>query len=290
VQLTAKSYRYTQPVLTRFAPAPTGWLHLGHALNAEHVWGSGARVLLRIEDHDRERCRPEYEVGILDDLDWLQYRPDVFPTDAFRAGRCDGRQSDRDVIYRDAVGELAARDVVYACDCSRKQVEERGGRDAPGASASDELRYDGYCRDRSLPLADGFGWRVRMEPGVERFVDAWQGPQEQDPSQQSGDVLIRDRLGNWTYQFAVSVDDFRQGIDLVIRGLDLLPSTGRQIRLARLLGRTAPPAFRHHALIMKSADQKLSKSDDDTGIRDLHARGWTPERVRKAARGGVAKV
>lgn len=271
-------------MLTRFAPAPTGWLHLGHVLNAEYVWESGARVLLRIEDHDRERCRPEYEAGILDDLDWLRYGPDVFPTHAFRAGRCDGRQSDRDVMYRDAVAELAAGGLVYACDCSRKQIEERNGRSARSTSADAELRYDDYCRDRGLPLVDGFGWRVRMEQGVERFVDAWQGPQEQDPSQQAGDVLIRDRLGNWTYQFAVSVDDLRQGIDLVIRGVDLLPSTGRQIRLARLLGRTQPAAFRHHALIMKSPDQKLSKADGDTGIRDLRARGWTPERVRNAAR------
>src|SRR5262249_42644548 len=92
VQLTGRCRRYTRAMLTRFAPAPTGWLHLGHVLNAEYVWESGARVLLRIEDHDRERCRPEYEAGILDDLDWLRYRPDVFPTDAFRAGRCDGRQ------------------------------------------------------------------------------------------------------------------------------------------------------------------------------------------------------
>lgn len=268
--------------MTRFAPAPTGWLHLGHVLNAEHVWGSGARVLLRIEDHDRERCRPEYEAGILDDLDWLGYRPDIFPTDAFRAGRCDGRQSDRGAVYRDAVDRLVLLGLVYACDCSRRQIEQSSD---PGGS---ELRYPGTCRDRALPLSDGYGWRVRMAPGIERFTDGLLGPQEQDPSQQSGDVLIRDRLGNWTYQFVASVDDFRQGIDLVIRGMDLLPSTGRQIRIARLLGRAHPAAFRHHPLIMKSAGQKLSKSDGDTGIRDLRARGWTAEAVRSAATGSSA--
>jgi glutamyl-tRNA synthetase/glutamyl-Q tRNA(Asp) synthetase len=123
-----------------------------------------------------------------------------------------------------------------------------------------------------------------MDPGVERFVDAHLSPQEQDPSAQCGDVLIRDRLGNWTYQFAASVDDFRQGIDLVIRGIDLLPSTGRQIRLARLLGRKRPARFAHHPLIMKSPDQKLSKSGGDTGIRELRARGWTPGQVKAAAR------
>lgn len=255
---------------TRFAPAPTGWLHLGHVLNAEYVWTSGAEVLLRIEDHDRERCRPEYEAGILDDLDWLGYRPDIFHTDAFRAGACDGRQSDRETVYREAVDVLAKQGLVYACSCTRKQIGEQ--------------RYDGRCRDRGLPLTDGFGWRVRIDPGVECFVDQRLGPQEQDPSAQCGDVLIRDRLGNWTYQFAVSVDDFRQGIDLAIRGEDLLESTGRQIRIARLLGREQPAAFLHHALVMKSRDQKLSKSDGDTGVRDLRARGWTPEVVRRAAR------
>jgi glutamyl-tRNA synthetase/glutamyl-Q tRNA(Asp) synthetase len=257
-------------VRTRFAPAPTGWLHLGHVLNAEYVWHAGAEVLLRIEDHDRERCRPEYEAGILADLEWLGYRAD-FPL---------VRQSERDEIYRQAVDELAAQGLVYACDCTRKQVEARIGArrgDAP------ELYYDGYCRRRGVPLADGSGWRVRMDPGVETFIDARLGAQHQDPSVQCGDVLVRDRLGNWTYQFAVSVDDFRQGIDLVIRGEDLLPSTGRQIRLARLLGRTTPATFMHHRLLMKSPDQKLSKSDGDTGIRDLRARGWTPSQVKSAA-------
>jgi len=268
---------------TRFAPAPTGWLHLGHVLNAEHVWTSGAEVLLRIEDHDRERCRPEYEAGILDDLDWLGYRPDIFHTAAFRAGVCDGRQSDRESVYREAVDILKRRGLVYACDCTRRDLEARGARrDAQGAEIA-ELAYDGQCRGRGLPLADGYGWRVRMDPGVEHFTDERLGLQQQDPSAQCGDVLIRDRLGNWTYQFAVSVDDFRQGIDLVIRGDDLLPSTGRQIRIARLLGREQPAAFFHHPLIMKSPGQKLSKSDGDTGIRDLRGCGWTPEDVKRAA-------
>jgi glutamyl-tRNA synthetase/glutamyl-Q tRNA(Asp) synthetase len=122
-----------------------------------------------------------------------------------------------------------------------------------------------------------------MDHGDEAFVDLRLGPQSQSPQVQCGDMLIRDRVGNWTYQFAVTVDDWRQDVDLVIRGVDLLPSTGRQIRLARLLGRDAPPVFFHHALIMKTPDQKLSKSDGDTGVRDLRAKGWTPDRVIGAA-------
>ena len=135
-----------------------------------------------------------------------------------------------------------------------------------------------------IPLTDDVGWRVRIEPGVERFFDEIRGPQQQDPSEQCGDVLVRDRLGNWTYQFAVTVDDYAQEITDVIRGVDLLPSTGRQIRLARLLGRQAPPRFAHHALVMKSATEKLSKSDGDTGVRDLRAAGWSAAAVLDRAR------
>ena len=123
-----------------------------------------------------------------------------------------------------------------------------------------------------------------MAPGVERFFDELLGPQEQDPSAQCGDLLVRDRLGNWTYQFAVTVDDHLQQVTDVIRGVDLLASTGRQIRLARLLGRSTPPRFWHHPLVMKSPEQKLSKSDGDTGIRDLRAAGWTAAQVLARAR------
>ena len=124
---------------------------------------------------------------------------------------------------------------------------------------------------------------MRLAPAVERFNDLRHGPQEQRPSEQCGDLLVRDRDGNWTYQFAATVDDLVQGVTLVIRGDDLLASTGRQIQLARLLGRGEPPEFLHHPLIMKSPDQKLSKSDGDTGVRELRARGWTPEQVIDAA-------
>ena len=211
---------------------------------------------------------PSTEAGILDDLDWLGFAPDIFPTAAFRAGPCQGRQSDREEIYRAAIEVLRAQGLVYACDCSRAEIVAAADGDTSG-----ELRYGGRCRERGLPLADGVGWRVRIEPGVETFDDARLGPQAQDPAAQCGDLLLRDRRGNWTYQFAVTVDDWQQEIDLVIRGEDLLASTGRQIRLARLLGRQRPPTFLHHPLVMKSPGQKLSKSDGATGIRELRAAG-----------------
>lgn len=256
-------------------------------LNAEHVWGRartmGGRVLLRIEDHDRTRSRSEFEAGILDDLDWLGYRPDVYPTDAFRGGRCEGRQSDRDVIYRSAFDILRSQGLVYACDCSRRLAASYLGHPQPASPEATELRYSGVCRDKQLPLVDGYGWRVRIEPGIEEFEDARLGPQRQNPEAQCGDTLLRDRHGNWTYQFAVTVDDWRQEVDSVIRGIDLLSSTGRQIRIARLLGRERPPTFCHHPLIMKTPTQKLSKSDRDTSVRDLRARGWSPKEVIAAA-------
>ena len=149
--------------LTRFAPAPTGYLHLGHVVNAMHVWGLAqaldGRVLLRVEDHDRQRCRPEFEAALLDDLDWLGLRPrPASRPAAFRAGACDGRQSDRDAIYRAAAAGLAARGLVYGCRCTRRDLE------AAGAGDAGELRYPGTCR-QSRAAARG---RARLAARVDR--------------------------------------------------------------------------------------------------------------------------
>jgi glutamyl-tRNA synthetase/glutamyl-Q tRNA(Asp) synthetase len=266
-------------MITRFAPAPTGYLHLGHVVNAIHVWEAAGRasgrVLLRIEDHDRQRCRPEFERAILEDLEWL----------GFRAGEPLVRQSDRDSLYRSAIARLLENGLVYGCRCSRSDIAESIGSLSGGDGG--ETRYPGTCRDRGIALDEGVGWRLRIEPGEEAFVDRLVGPRVQEPARQCGDLLLRDRLGNWTYQLAVTVDDAEQGVTDVIRGLDLIESTGRQIRLARLLGRERPPAFWHHPLVMRSATDKLSKSDGDTGVRALRTAGWTPDQVLDAARVAV---
>ena len=175
----------------------------------------------------------------------------------------------------------SARETIERATVDAPKRLWREGGQASGGDA--ELRYPGTCGDLGLAEGPGVGLRVRLEPTVERFVDLRHGPQEQRPSEQCGDLLVRGREGNWTYQFAATVDDYIQGVTLVIRGDDLLASTGRQIQLARLLGRTEPPEFLHHALIMKSPDQKLSKSDRDTGIRDLRAAGWTPAQAIERA-------
>jgi glutamyl/glutaminyl-tRNA synthetase len=271
--------------LTRFAPAPTGYLHLGHVANALYVWQTararGAAVLLRIEDHDRQRCRAEYEQALLEDLDWLGFSPDIGTTDEFRRGTSPYRQSDSGAAYEAALERLtAAGHRVYACDCSRK---DEAALVAPSESAA--RAYGGRCRERGLEPGPGRGLRVVMPPGVERFEDLRLGPQVQEPQTQCGDLLLQDRLGNWTYQFAVVVDDMRHEIDLVVRGEDLLDSTGRQLALARMLGRETPPLFLHHPLIFKPEGEKLSKGNRDTSVRDLRAAGVDRDEViRRAAR------
>jgi glutamyl-Q tRNA(Asp) synthetase len=263
--------------ITRFAPSPTGYLHLGHVVNAIYVWGIartvGARVLLRVEDHDRIRSRPEFERAMLDDLAWLGFVPD----EGLSPVR---RQSDNDAAYADALVALAATHHVYVCDCSRREI---GGE-----------RYPGHCRQRRLRAGDalpaGIGIRVVLDDSAEQFVDLALGGVRQTPAEQCGDLLVRDRDDNWTYQFAVTVDDMNDGVDLVVRGLDLLESTGRQIKLARMLGRAGPPEFLHHPLVLKAGGDKLSKANRDSGIRELRAAGFSSAEVVGRAAAAVGLV
>jgi glutamyl-Q tRNA(Asp) synthetase len=253
-----------------------------------YVWGvarlSGeqGRVLLRIEDHDRHRSRAAFESAILEDLDWLGFRPSSRSVPVVR-------QSERGAVYEATLGRLRSRGLVYACSCSRSEIAAGSASGDKTPPAVSELRYPGTCAGKNLSESPGLGLRVRLDAVDERFDDWCHGPQAQRPADQCGDVLVRDREGNWTYQFAAVVDDWAQGVTLVIRGDDLLASTGRQIQLARLIGRPDPPAFLHHPLVMKSPTQKLSKSDGDTGIRDLRAKGWSAEQVigEAAARVGL---
>src|SRR6185503_14730346 len=208
---------------TRFAPAPTGFLHLGHVANALWVWGAarraGAAVLLRIEDHDRGRSREPFVGAILDDLAWLGFVADEGPV----------RQTTPDATgaYEAALGRLAADGLVYRCACTRStfaawardQGRSWSGPGCPGA-----------CRTQTLPGDELASLRVALDDGPETFDDLIRGPQT-GPAAADGDLVARDRVGNWTYGFAVVVDDLRQDVDLVIRGDDLLPETARQIRL-----------------------------------------------------------
>lgn len=264
----------TQP-RTRFAPSPTGYLHLGHVAAAAYVFGMGRHlghaVLLRIEDHDRGRARPEYEAAIFADLAWLGL---VHDNDELRPGTPSKyRQSDNTSAYERALATLRTTRHVYACDCTRKQIAAAGGE-------SDELRYSGNCRERGLPLdAPGTGLRVAMPDESVTFDDLILGARAQRPAAQCGDLLLRDRHGQWTYQFAVTVDDHDQGIDLVIRGQDLTESTGRQILLGRWLGRRSDARFAHHPLLVDAAGQKLGKRFFSEAVAKRRAAGEAPETV-----------
>ena len=251
---------------TRFAPSPTGYLHLGHVVNALYVWGLTAhlngRVLLRFETHDRIRSRADYVQAITEDLDWLGFHADEGPVDQGGDGR-----------YARALAGLAEAGHVYVCGCSRKDWAE------PTEGAASQGIYDGRCRDRGLADGPGRSLRLRVQPGPEPFEDGRGALHRPEPVRVNGDIILRDRDGQWSYHLAVTVDDRDQGIDLVIRGEDLVDATGVQVQLARMLGRPRPPVFLHHALLMAEPGRKLSKSGRDSGVRDLRAAGASPAEV-----------
>lgn len=274
---------------TRFAPAATGYLHLGHVANALVVWrvarATGGRVVLRIEDHDRQRCRPEYETALLDDLEALGFAPDKPSISALRSGEPSAfRQSDDGSVYAQAVAELERAGHIYACDCSRSTFRawasaNRGSWSGPGCP--------GGCSTRALPLDQpGVTLRAALGSATESWTDLVHGP-EVGATAPHGDPALRDQHGNWTYTLCVVVDDLRHGIDLVIRGDDLLEATPVQIRLGRLLGRADPPRFLHHPLIHRTDGQKLSKADGATSVRSLLEGGVSAATIRGRAAGAI---
>jgi len=268
--------RVPHAATTRFAPSPTGRLHLGHLLNALYVWGTaratGGTVVLRVEDHDRQRSRREHETVMLDDLDRLGLRPDRPSTDDLRAGPSPYRQSDDDGPYAAAAARLADAGLLYACDCSRADLAAWAtshGRPWEGPGCP------GGCRDRALPEAPHRALRVALGGGDESIDDLLAGRWSW-PVAPAGDPVVRDRLGNWSYHLCVVVDDARQGVDLVVRGRDLVEATPLQVRLGRALGLRRTPAYLHHPLVLRPDGTKLSKANDDTAIRELLDAGVRP--------------
>ena len=254
--------------LTRFAPAPTGYLHLGHVANAIWTWAlarrSGADVLLRIEDHDRQRCRPEYDAALLEDLEWLGFRADLGPV----------RQTDADaqIAYETSLALLRTAGLAYGCDCTRSTFARWAGEHGRAWSGAG---CPGRCRERGVA---GPVVRVALGGGSETWTDRLAGQREGEVAP-NGDLPARDRHGNWSYGFCVVVDDLRQGVDLVVRGEDLLDATAAHIRLGQRLGRATPPAFAHHPLVRRPDGSKLSKSAGDTGVRELRQSGGSPDDV-----------
>ncbi len=248
---------------TRFAPSPTGYLHLGHIVSALYVWAvakaRGDHIILRIEDHDRGRSRKIFEESILQDLEWFGFQPDDGVASASMPSPY--RQSDHIERYEEYFQLLRQQNEgIFPCVCSRKDILSRD----PQALLSGELRYDNFCRfrakDPTWDLQSCCGWRVAMPDQTMGFEDGLLGRIDQNPHVQCGDMLVRDREQNWTYQFAVSVDDYVEGITSIVRGQDLLSTTARQVYLARLLGRPFVPEYLHHPLLTEASGVKLSKS------------------------------
>lgn len=280
--------RIPEGCITRFAPSSTGYLHLGHVLNMIYVWGlarsRNGTVVSRMEDHDRGRYRPEYEQAILDDMEWLGFIPDrgLRAADALKPSRY--RQSDCEADYLAALVDLQAKSLVYGCDCSRKQIR------AMQAEAQKELCYPGLCRDKNHPVAASTV-RFRVPSGGIAFEDLRLGRREQFPDRQCGDFSLRDRHGNWTYQFCCVCDDIRQGVNLVVRGEDIFGSTGRQILLTDVLG-GQPVQYFHHSLLHDENGQKLSKRQFAEGIGQMRAKGVSAEELigRAAFEGGLLRA
>ena len=163
-------------------------------------------------------------------------------------------------VKASAARSMRRRSSTSAVEVSCTHANARAVKSPRRASPAQELRYPGTCRDKGLPERPGLGVRARLAPSVERFHDLRHGPQEQRPFEETGDVLLRDRDGHWSYQFAVTVDDQAQQITMVIRGDDLLASTGRQIQLARLLGRATPPAISPSSAADEIGDAEAEQS------------------------------
>ena len=257
--------------------------------SAQVVWrvarATDGRVVLRIEDHDRQRCRPEFEVALLGDLVALGFEPDEPSIGALLSGAPSPyRQRDNGAVYTAAAADLDRRGLVYACACTRSTfvawAADHGWAWAgPGCP--------GGCAGRGLDRgADGTTWRVALGEGDEAWTDLVLGRQSGSPAP-GGDLSIRDRHGNWTYALCVVVDDLRHRIDLVIRGEDLIDVTPAQVRLGRLVGRATPPRFLHHPLIRRADGRKLSKTDGATGIRELLEAGTTPSALRVNAAAAI---
>jgi len=262
-------------MITRFAPSLTGYLHLGHVLHMIHVWGvakeKGAKVLSRIEDHDLGRARPKYEAAILENMEWLGFIPDLGISTATADQPSEYRQSDCSDHYAAVLQALEKRRLVYGCECSRKEIL------AKQSDGEGELCYPGTCSEKNLPL-EGNTVRFRLPAGSVAFRDLALGDCHQAPVGQCGDFSLRDRNGQWTYQFCCVCDDIRHGVNLVVRGEDILSSTGRQIQLFQAL-ESPPPAYFHHPLVCDESGEKLSKRQRSESIDQLREDGISADEI-----------
>jgi glutamyl/glutaminyl-tRNA synthetase len=272
----------------RLAPSPTGLLHLGHARTfwtaQERARAAGGALLLRNDDLDTARCRPEFVAAMQEDMRWfgLDWQESMVT------------QSARIPLYRAALARLHAAGLIYPCTCSRRDVQQAAT--APhetGPALDDEPLYPGTCRPENLPQTshlkphtspspgDGMNWRFRVPDGeTVLFRDGHFGEQRATAGRDFGDFLVWRKDDAPSYQLACVVDDAAMGITEVVRGADLIKSTFRQLLLFRALGLTVP-AFYHCPLVTDEKGVRLAKRHDALALRTLREQGRTTEELRK---------
>ncbi len=280
------------PATERFAPSPTGRLHLGHAYSAlvshDRIRGEGGRFLLRMEDLDRGRVRPEFEQGIIDDLTWLgiQWDGEVV------------RQSERTQLYTAALDDLIRHGLIYRCTCTRRDIAEAASAPQEGAPmiGPDGLVYPGICRNKGLALDGDGALRLDIRAAIaflggeaavnrldwrETGVGAMTGQLDcHELINGTGDIVVRRRDGAMAYHLAVVVDDADQAITRVSRGEDLREAVPIQRLLQALLG-LPTPEYCHHRLIRDEAGKRLAKRNDALSLMQLRRDGVTPEDIRE---------
>jgi glutamyl-Q tRNA(Asp) synthetase len=283
------------PPVFRFAPSPNGYLHLGHALSAllnfDSARRTGGRFLLRIEDIDATRCRPEFETAIYEDLAWLGM---AWETPV-------RRQSEHLAEYRDAVEKLSAEGLVYPSFDSRgeiarlvaqREVEAPWPRDPDGAPLYPGAAKSLPADQRARLVKSGALYALRLDMAAARaragdlaWLEQGEGPDGETGRvaarpQAWGDVILARKEAPTSYHLSVVIDDARQGVTEVVRGEDLFWSTSVHRLLQQLLG-LPQPVYRHHRLVRDGEGRKLSKSTMATGLRELRAAGATPADIRR---------
>ena len=285
------------PPVFRFAPSPNGYLHLGHALsallNADMARASAGRLLLRIEDIDTVRCRPEYEAAIYEDLSWigLKWETPVW------------RQSSRWDNYRAALSRLEAMGLVYASFETRAEIARLvAAREAHGPWPRDPdgaPLYPGHAktipdaeRKRRIESGEAYALRLDMRAAVARagaltWIETGAGPAGESgiiivDASVWGDVILARKETPTSYHLAVALDDAAQGITDIVRGRDLFYATAVHRLLQALLG-LPQPRYHHHKLLLGPDGSKLSKSTQSTGLGELRARGMSPAEIRRLA-------
>ncbi len=266
-------------IVTRFAPSPTGRLHLGHAFAArfahDRARENNGKFLLRIEDIDPVRCKPEFIDGILEDLDWLGLKWDQQPI----------LQSERLDFYADALQKLKDKGVLYPCVCTRKEIESEIARMGHAPHAGETAVYPGTCRGKHLDLSrfDRWSWRLDIEKSLRQigeslfFVDESRGRVKANPAI-FGDIILARKETPASYHLCSVLDDAAQGVTLVTRGEDLFDSTHIHRLLQALLGLDTP-LYHHHRLISDAEGRRLAKRDQSVTIKFLREKGLNPAEI-----------